>query len=188
MFLTSKTKLRDLHLAQMESCQRLFKTTLKNLRNEILKNIEDRHQWLAVKDMQLLRSVNASIIYLGNLFENEPRMCLPPEVHDYLHHINVTLRVTHNQMDVEHPTPTKLEDLSGLKVQADYLSILDVQEMHEYTSTIIHFLITEFDATRYTPKPSLMDMAESFLNRFRHQEKSRPQISFVSDLSSQSKS
>lgn len=123
-----------------------FENTLKALRDEVLKNISERAAVLALKDLKLLNSVDASIVYLGSLYANEWRMCLPVEVKDYLADMERILGETRAQKD-------------GDK-SVEHLSILDVHEMHEYTDNIVHFLLTEFDKTRYVPRVGLITLVK----------------------------
>jgi hypothetical protein len=132
-----------------EGARKYFEETVTIVYNEIKKNRIDRVAVLAGKDLKLLRTVEASLAYLGSQFENQWRVCLPEVVQDYLDGVNNILNSTHSDMDPE------------CKAETDYMSILDVNTIRIKTDEVIEYLVTKFDASQYQPRATLGGMVRS---------------------------
>lgn len=158
---------------KQEPSRKHFYTILNALLQEVSQNYANRKSYLAGRDIKLLRTTEASLKYLSSLHDNEWRICLPKIVGEYITKMGMMLEQTKICLE---------EDFTGTEA---FLSICDVQVILEDTNDIIHYLVTEFDATAYRQKKSIfISLKNYFLKAFPNLQKDRREAKSYYDLDS----
>ena len=128
------------------------------LYRQVERNREQRKTELAPKDLLLLRSTSTGILYVSSLYENQWKIAATETVGVYLDKMEEIMFQTVSQTD---------RDYRG---EHNYLSIIDVHMINEYTQDLVYYLVAEFDAARFQPRRHLFKKMIGYLNKVRNRD------------------